>query len=70
MKWLAVVFTALSCAYAQGAELPKSVRDHLEVERYIRACESEWAAVDVSNNTRQLAGCLADDYQGVSGQSG
>jgi hypothetical protein len=66
MKWLAIVFTTLSCAYAQGAELPKSVHDHLEVERYIRACESEWAAVDVNNNTRQLAGCLADDYQGVS----
>jgi hypothetical protein len=66
MKWFVILLAVLPCAYAQAAELPKSVRDRAEVERYIRACESDWAAVNVDNNTKPLMTCLADDYQGVS----
>ena len=66
MKRFVLLLAALPCASAQAAELPKSVRDHADVERYIRACESDWAAVDVTNNTKSLVTCLADDYQGVS----
>ena len=66
MKGFAILLAALACTCAQAAELPKSVRDHAEVERYIRACESDWAAVNVTNDVKPLATCLADDYQGVS----
>ena len=68
MKRFAILFAACACASAQAAELPKSVRDHADVERYIRACESDWAAAGVIDNTKSLATCLADDYQGVSSQ--
>jgi hypothetical protein len=66
MKWTAILLAALACTGAQAAELPKSVRDHADVERNIRACESDWAAVNVNNNVKPLVACLADDYQGVS----
>jgi hypothetical protein len=66
MKRFVILLTALACAHAQAAEPPKSVRDHADVERYIRACESDWAAVEVNRDTKPLATCLADDYQGVS----
>ena len=63
---LALLLACLPCAFAQAAELPKSVRDRAEVERYIRACESDWAAVEVTRDTKPMMTCLADDYQGVS----
>ncbi len=66
MKRFALLLAVLPCAVAQAAELPKSVRDHVDVERYIRACESEWAALDANNNPPSLPACVADDYQGVS----
>jgi hypothetical protein len=66
MKYLAIALIALPVAIAQAADLPKSVRDHAEVERYIRACESDWAAAGINDNTKSLMNCLADDYQGVS----
>ena len=66
MKNLVLALTVFSASAAQAAELPKSVRDHAEVERYIRACESDWAAAGIVDNTKSLANCLADDYQGVS----
>ncbi|MGZ5926306.1 MAG: nuclear transport factor 2 family protein [Rhizomicrobium sp.] len=66
MKRLVLLLAVLPCALAQAAEPPRSVRDHAEVERYIRACESDWAAAGVTNNAKSLAACLADDYQGVS----
>ena len=66
MKWTAILLAALACTGAQAAELPKSVRDHADVERNIRACESDWAAVNVNNDVKPLVACLADDYQGVS----
>jgi hypothetical protein len=59
-----LLLALLPCASAQAA--PRSVRDHAEVERYIRACESDWAAVEVTRDTKPMATCLADDYQGVS----
>ena len=66
MKHLAIALIALPIATAQAADLPKSVRDHAEVERYIRACESDWAAAGIVDKTKSLTDCLADDYQGVS----
>ena len=66
MKRLAILLALLPFAPAQALELPKSVRDKAEVERFIRACESDWAAVGVTGNATSMATCLADDYQGVS----
>lgn len=66
MKRLVLLLAVLPCALAQAAEPPRSVRDHAEVERYIRACESDWAAAGISDKSKSLAACLADDYQGVS----
>jgi hypothetical protein len=69
MKWFAIPLAALACTGAQAAEPPKSVRDHADVERYIRACESDWAALDANVNPKSLPACLADDYQGVSSRA-
>ena len=45
---------------------PANVHDRAQVERYITACEGEWAAQDVNGDTSSSKACLADDYQGVS----
>ena len=66
MTWYASILIALIGASAQTVALPRSVRDHTDVERYIRACESHWASVNVDNNTKPLTTCIANDYQGVS----
>jgi hypothetical protein len=60
---------ALPFAPARAAEPPRSPHDQAEVERYIRACEAEWAAVEVTRDTAPLRTFLADDYQGVSSRS-
>ena len=45
---------------------PRDVHDRAQVERFIRACEAEWAAQDVTGDTASSKVCLADDYEGVS----
>ncbi len=67
---MALALAALPLAAAHAAEPPKDVRDRAQVERYIRACEDEWAAMNVTHDTAPLRGFLADDYQGVSARSG
>lgn len=72
MKTMCMILAlvALPLAAAHAAEPPKDVRDRAQVERYIRACESEWAAMNVTHQTAPLRAFLADDYQGVSSRSG
>jgi hypothetical protein len=53
-------------AHAATPPPPRDVHDRADVERYIRACESEWAAQDATNDTSSSKACLADDYEGVS----
>jgi hypothetical protein len=53
-------------AHAAIPPQPANVHDRARVERYIRACESEWAAQDVTGDTSSSRTCLADDYEGVS----
>ena len=64
--WMAMALAMAPLAQAHAAEPPKDVRDHAQVERYIRACESEWAGVAVTRDPTPMRGFLADDYQGVS----
>ena len=67
MKLLMIVaLVALPFGAARAAEPPKDVRDHAQVERYIRASEAEWAGEVVTRNPAPLRTFLADDYQGVS----
>lgn len=68
--WIALALIALPLAGAHAAEAPKDVRDHAQVERYIRACEAEWASMNVSHDTTPLRTFLADDYRGVSSRNG
>jgi len=67
--WMIAAFLLAPLTNAFAAEPPKNVRDHAEVERYIRASEAEWAAVVVTKDTTPMRTFLADDYQGVSSQS-
>jgi hypothetical protein len=67
--WMVMALAALPLATAHAAEPPKDVGDHAQVERYIRASEAEWAAVEVTRDTAPLRTFLADDYQGVSSHS-
>ncbi len=68
--WLILALVALPLASARAAAAPQNVHDHVQVERYIRACESEWAAMNVTGDTAPLRTFLADDYQGVSTRNG
>ena len=68
--WMALALLALPLAQARAAEPPKNVRDRAQVERYIRACEAEWATMNVTHDTKPLRGFLADDYRGVSSRNG
>lgn len=63
---LALSALAASAAQAATPPPPANVHDRAAVERYIRACESEWAAQDASGDTSSSKTCLADDYEGVS----
>ena len=69
-SWMVLALVALPLAAAHAAEPPKDVHDRAQVERYIRASEAEWAAMNVTHDTTPLKGFLADDYQGVSSRSG
>jgi hypothetical protein len=53
-------------AHAATPPPPRDVHDRAAVERYMRACESEWAAQDATGDTSSSQVCLADDYEGVS----
>jgi hypothetical protein len=66
---LILVLAAAPISGAVAAQLPRNVRDHAEVERYIRESEAEWAGVVVTQNTAPMRDFLADDYQGVSSRS-
>ena len=67
MKFVMIgAMVAAPMAGCLAAELPKDVRDHAQVERYIRASEAEWAGVVVTQDTSPMRAFLADDYQGVS----
>lgn len=68
--WMVLALVALPLAPARAAQPPKDVRDHAQVERYIRACEAEWAAMNVNHDTAPLRTFLADDYRGVSSRNG
>jgi hypothetical protein len=62
-----LALTALAApACAATPAPPGDVHDRAQVERYIRACESEWAAQDATGDTSSSKVCLADDYEGVS----
>ncbi|HEX3366693.1 nuclear transport factor 2 family protein [Phenylobacterium sp.] len=61
-----MALAAVSAAHAAAPPPPRDVHDHAQVERFIRACEAEWAAQDATNDTASSKVCLADDYQGVS----
>ena len=66
----AIALVALA-ALAPGAGAatpapPASVHDRAQIERYIRACEGEWAAQGATGDTSSSKTCLADDYEGVS----
>ena len=70
MKFVMIVaLAAAPLATCLAAELPRDVRDHAEVERYIRASEAEWAGAVVTQDTAPMRTFLADDYQGVSSHS-
>jgi hypothetical protein len=56
-------------AQAQAIALPADVNDRVAVERYMRACETEWALVGVHGNPNRMRDCLADDYQGVTSRN-
>src|SRR3954447_24911176 len=58
-----------SAAHAVVPPPPRDVHDRAQVERFIRACEEEWAAQDATNDTASSQVCLADDYEGVSSRS-
>jgi len=69
----AIALLALA-ALAPAAEAatpppPGDVHDRAQVERYIRACEAEWAAQDATGDTSSSKACLADDYEGVSSRA-
>lgn len=63
---LAMAVLSATAARAATPAPPQNVHDRAQVERYIRACEVEWAAQDVTNDTTSSKTCLADDYEGVS----
>lgn len=67
---VALALVAMSMGAARAAEPPRDVRDHAQVERYIRACEQEWAAMNVTHDTTPLRAFLAADYKGVSSRGG
>jgi len=56
-------------AHAAVPPAPANVHDRAQVERFIKACEVEWAAQDVTGDTSSSKTCLADDYEGVSSHS-
>ena len=62
-----LAFTALPAA--AGVPPPADVRSRVQVERYMRACETEWAALDVTRDPSRVRDCLADDYEGVSSRN-
>lgn len=68
--WMILALVALPLAAARAAEPPKDVHDRAQVERYIRASEAEWAAMNVTQDTKPLRTFLADDYRGVSSRNG
>ena len=45
---------------------PADIHSRVQVERYMRACETEWAALDITRDPARVRDCLADDYGGVS----
>ncbi len=67
MRLLTIVaLAAAPLTGARAAEPLKDVRDHVQVERYIRASEAEWAGAVVTQDTTPMRTFLADDYRGVS----
>jgi len=66
---LALAALAPAAARAATPEPPANVHDRAQVERFIRACETEWAAQDATNDTASSKVCLADDYEGVSSRN-
>jgi hypothetical protein len=63
---LLALFALAPAAHAALPTPPANVHDRAQVERYIRACESAWAAQDATGDTASSKLCLADDYEGVS----
>ena len=66
---LALAALAPAAARAATPEPPANVHDRAQVERFIHACESAWAAQATTNDTASSKVCLADDYEGVSSHS-
>lgn len=69
MKYLLIAVALLVAGPACAATPPADIHDRAQVEAYIRACESEWAAVGVTGDPSKTAAFLADDYEGVSSRS-
>jgi hypothetical protein len=51
---------------ANAATLPANPHDKTQVETYIRACEDEWAATEVTLDSAPARRFIAPDYHGVS----
>jgi hypothetical protein len=66
---LALAVLSAGAARAATPVPPRDVHDRAQVERYIRACETEWAAQDATGDTSSSRTCLADDYEGVSSRA-
>ncbi len=65
-----LITAALLVVSPAGAVTPLAdIHDRAQVEAYIRACESEWAASVVTGDPASTAPFLADDYEGVSSRA-
>jgi hypothetical protein len=66
----AMLTMLLACASpAYAVPPPADIHSRVQVERYMRACETEWAALDVTRDPSRVKDCLADDYGGVSSRN-
>lgn len=69
VRALPFAIVILAAAQAQAAQAPSDVHDKAQVERYIRACEREWAAFPITRDPTPIDAFLAPDFQGVSGDN-
>jgi hypothetical protein len=69
MKRAALALLLAGAMPALAVPPPADIRSRVQVERYMRACETEWAALDVTRDPARVRDCLADDYGGVSSRN-